>query len=39
VSEPTPVVAEVTPETDGATPPPAEAPAVEEKPAKAVAAG
>jgi sec-independent protein translocase protein TatB len=36
---PTPVVAEAAPETDGATPPPAEVPAVEEKPAKAVAAG
>src|SRR4029077_14718428 len=35
----TPVVAEAAPETDGATPPPAEVPAVEEKPAKAVAAG
>jgi sec-independent protein translocase protein TatB len=35
----TPVVAEVAPESDGETPPPAEAPAVEEKPAKAVAAG
>ena len=35
----TPVVAEVAPESDGATPPPAEPPAVEEKPAKAVAAG
>jgi hypothetical protein len=32
-------VAEVAPETAGATPPPAEPPAVEEKPAKAVAAG
>jgi sec-independent protein translocase protein TatB len=36
---PTPVVAEAAPETDGATPPPAEVPAVEEKPAKAAAAG
>jgi sec-independent protein translocase protein TatB len=36
---PAPVVAEAAPETDGATPPPAEVPAVEEKPAKAVAAG
>ena len=36
---PTPMVAEVASETAGATPLPAEAPAVEEKPAKAVAAG
>ena len=36
---PTPMVAEVASETVGATPLPAEAPAVEEKPAKAVAAG
>jgi sec-independent protein translocase protein TatB len=36
---PAPVVAAAAPETDGATPPPAEVPAVEEKPAKAVAAG
>jgi sec-independent protein translocase protein TatB len=34
-----PVVAEVAPEAAAGTPPPAEAPAVEEKPAKAVAAG
>ena len=41
VAEPaaTPMVAEVVPETADATPPPAEPPAVEEKPAKAVAAG
>jgi len=36
---PTPMVAEVASETASATPLPAEAPAVEEKPAKAVAAG
>jgi sec-independent protein translocase protein TatB len=36
---PAPMVAEVAPETAGETPPPAEPPAVEEKPAKAVAAG
>ena len=41
VAEPaaTPMVAEVVPETADATPPPAEPSAVEEKPAKAVAAG
>jgi sec-independent protein translocase protein TatB len=36
---PPPMVAEGAPETAGATTPPAELPAVEEKPAKAVAAG
>ena len=36
---PAPMVAEVAPETAGEKPPPAEPPAVEEKPAKAVAAG
>jgi sec-independent protein translocase protein TatB len=35
----TPMAAEIAPETAGATAPPAEPPAVEEKPAKAVAAG
>jgi sec-independent protein translocase protein TatB len=35
----TPMAAEIAPETAGATPPPAEPPTVEEKPAKAVAAG